>query len=30
MNILHMSTHDVGGAGKAAYHMHQKLLAFGV
>lgn len=30
MNILHLSTHDVGGAGKAAYRLHRNLLATGV
>jgi glycosyltransferase involved in cell wall biosynthesis len=30
MNILHLSTNDVGGAGKAAYRLHRNLLALGL
>jgi len=30
MNILHLSTRNVGGAGKAAYRLHRNLLAAGV
>ncbi len=30
MNVLHLSTSDVGGAGKAAYRLHRNLLAFGL
>ena len=30
MNILHLSTSDIGGAGKAAYRLHQNLLAVGL
>ncbi|MHC4122156.1 MAG: glycosyltransferase [Planctomycetota bacterium] len=30
MNILHLSTNDVGGAGKAAYRLHQNFLAAGL
>jgi glycosyltransferase involved in cell wall biosynthesis len=30
MNILHLSTNDIGGAGKAAYRLHQNLLALGL
>lgn len=30
MNILHLSTSDVGGAGKAAYRLHQNLLELGL
>lgn len=30
MNILHLSTNDIGGAGKAAYRLHRNLLALGL
>jgi glycosyltransferase involved in cell wall biosynthesis len=30
MNVLHLSTSDVGGAGKAAYRLHQNLLELGL
>jgi glycosyltransferase involved in cell wall biosynthesis len=29
MNILHLTTTDMGGAGKAAYRLHQNVSAFG-
>lgn len=30
MNILHLSTSDIGGAGKAAYRLHENLLGIGL
>ena len=30
MNVLHLSTSDVGGAGKATYRLHQNLLDIGL
>jgi glycosyltransferase involved in cell wall biosynthesis len=30
VNILHLSTHDAGGAGKAAHRLHQNLRTYGL
>jgi len=30
MNILHLSTSGVGGAGKAVYCLHRNLFAYGI